>query len=396
MDPLAGRAQQRDNHAMSMLQLLPWCNLTTPHDVGDLRLVPLVVGKQLPGVSLEVQKAIRQLASTYRSLDGKPVSRCAIAYFSDGDPIRELTPDEVHESAELIHLACFASLAARRFFQGTYSNSTCFTRYVQRFHDTRGIAVQTRRRDGYSLAACILPETVFGVPPHAASVRDVEIDDDLLAALVAHRHETSGSEWARYENAIDLFDFANSDDENIPFHMEWVMIASAFQRLTGAPSDADALATAFDAAFVPENQKFGRDATFRRITPNATDRSLRAVWMREFYGLRGEYAHGRIETNRPHSWEPVEHLLLSSIAFPLLVKQLLVNAGRYKMTDDDWAQVDAFEALLDSDFMREPPEQMHSYDWMWPRLQSDVHGRRKMRDFIEDLLAARRENNSAG
>lgn len=302
----------------------------------------------------------------------------------------------MRESAELIQLACFGSLAARRFFRGVYSNSTCFTRYVQRFEDTRGIAVQTRRRDGHSIDGRILPQTVFGVPPHAASVREVEIDDALVAALVAHRLEANAGEWARYENAIDLFNFANSDDDNVPFHVEWVMTAAAFQRLTGAASDADAVATMFEAAVVPEKQKFGRDATFRRLNPNAMDRTLRSVWMREFYSLRGEYAHGRIATNRPHSWEPFEHLLLSAIGFPLLVKQLLANAQRYEMTDNDWAQVDAFEALLDSDFMRQPPDQMHSYDWIWPRLQSDANGQRHMREFINDLMAARRGNGDAG
>lgn len=379
-----------------MLQLLPWCNLTQPHDIGDLRLLPLVSGERLNGVSAELETAIRQLASTYRSLEGKPVRRCAIAFFEGGDPTRELTSDEIRESAELIHLACFASLAGRAFFRDTYSNSTCFTRYVQRFQDTRGIAVQTRRRDGYSLDGRILPQTVFGVPPHAASVREVEVDDALVAALVEHRREANASEWARFENAIDLFNFANSDDENVPFHVEWVMTAAAFQRLTGAASDADAVATAFENAVVPENHKLGRDATFRRMGINTADRTLRSIWMREFYSLRGEYAHGRIATNRPHSWEPFEHLLLSAIAFPLLVKSFLAKARRYQLTVDDWAQVDAFETLLDSDFMREPPDQMHSYDWVWTRLQSDAHGNRRMREFIEDLFATRRQDDGAG
>ncbi|HEX3534619.1 MAG TPA: hypothetical protein VHT23_10395 [Gemmatimonadaceae bacterium] len=373
---------------MSMLHLLPWCNLTKPYNIGDLRLVPLVSGKQLAVVSTEVERSIRQLASAYRSLDGMPVSRCAMAYF-EGDPMRELAPDEIRESSELIQLACFASLAARRFFRDTYSNSTCFTRYVQRFQDTRSIAVQTRRRDGYSLDGRVLPQTVFGIPPHAASVREVKIDDTLLAALVAHRREAKAGEWARYENAIDLFNFANSDDENVPFHVEWVMLAAAFQRLTGAASDADAVATAFEAVVVPENPRFVRDVRFRRTSATAANRSLRSAWMREFYSLRGEYAHGRIATNRPHLWEPIERLLLSAIAFPLLAKQMLAKSSRYGFTDDDWSQVDAFEALLDSDFMREPSDQAHGSDWIWTRLQSDVHGARRLRRFIKERLKMR-------
>lgn len=370
-----------------MLQFLPWCATTKSYDLGDLRLLRVTAEEPIPGVQPAPGATIKRFLQSYRDIEGNVVDPCVLVTFRSDDATRELDGEELGQCAEEIQLACFSSLSARRFFRSPYSNSSCFIRVIQTYQDQSGIAVRTRRRDGGTLDGRTLPTTIFGIPPQAAAVHEVYLDEVVFRALVRHRDAVKTSEWMRWQNAIDCFNFANSDDSGVPLHVEWIMVASAFQRLTDARSDADAIASAFESAIQPEQAILAGSAAVRPpINSNAAARSLRSVWAREFYELRGEYAHGKLTTNRAHIWEPFEHLLISAIAFPLLVKSLLAQAGNYVITDDDWAQIDAFESLLDSDFMVAPSDQMNSWDFVWPRLQSRHHGRRRLRALVNEAF----------
>jgi hypothetical protein len=64
-----------------------------------------------------------------------------------------------------------------------------------------------------------------------------------------------------------------------------------------------------------------------------------------------------------------EHLMLATIAFPLVVKSLLVKAGTYQFTEDDRLQIDCVEALANTlDFFVPPPDAQSSWDSVWGRL----------------------------
>lgn len=380
---------------MGTLQILPWCALSKSYEFGKLRLIRVQRHERIDGTSQSSEALIRRFLAAYRNIEGEVVAPCALVAFKDSDPSRDLTSEELEESAEDVQLAAFASLAGRRFFRSPYSNSTCFIRYVQRFQDARGIAVSTRRRDGRTLAGWSVSDTVFGIPPQASAVHEVLIDEPLTSALMSHRESTNPSEWVRWQNAIDCFNFANSDDSAVPLHVEWIMVAAAFQRIVGARSDADAIASAFEEAIQPEQPILAGSATRKPKSPNAASRMLRSVWAREFYELRGEFAHGQITTNRKHVWEPFEHMLLAGIAFPLLVRALLERASAYSMTDDDWAQIDAFESLLDSNFTQPPLDQQNSWDWIWPRLESKFHGRRRLRQIVTDAFERARKGDAS-
>jgi hypothetical protein len=380
---------------MSTLQILPWCAIATTYQLGNVRLIRVDAETPIDGASKTSEVLIRKFIAAYLDIEGRKVSPCALVAFKGSDPARDLTADELEESAEDVQLATFGSLAARRFFRSPYSNSTCFTRYVQRFEDARGIAISSRRRDGGALAAWSASQTVFGIPPQASAVREVVIDEALTSSLMTYREGANPGDWVRWQNAVDCFNFANSDDSAIPLHVEWVMVAAAFQRLVGARSDADAIASAFEEALQPEDPILAGSATRRPESPNAANRSLRAVWAREFYELRGEYAHGRLTTNRKHVWTPFEHMLLAAIAFPLLVKSLLAESSAYILTDSDWAQVDAFESLLNSNFLEPPHDQQNSWDWIWTRLESKFHGNRRLRHIVNEAFQRVRDGDAS-
>jgi hypothetical protein len=72
---------------------------------------------------------------------------------------------------------------------------------------------------------------------------------------------------------------------------------------------------------------------------------VREAWIRDFFRVRNDHAHGRREGRYPSVSSRAEHLLLGAFAFPLLVKSLLSQGGHYTLTDDDQLHTDALEHL---------------------------------------------------
>jgi hypothetical protein len=73
--------------------------------------------------------------------------------------------------------------------------------------------------------------------------------------------------------------------------------------------------------------------------------TVRQIWVRDLYRLRGDLAHGKVSPRFPSIWKTDEHLLLAAFVFPLLVKSLLSAAGAYTLTEGDEVSIDAFERL---------------------------------------------------
>lgn len=96
---------------------------------------------------------------------------------------------------------------------------------------------------------------------------------------------------------------------------------------------------------------------------------VRFEWLKEFYRVRGDFAHGRLTTRQPMAWSALEHLTLAAIAFPLLVRCLLQGAGAYALTRDDVAAVEVFESFADqAGFLTAPPDARNSMDSWWTRM----------------------------
>jgi hypothetical protein len=73
-------------------------------------------------------------------------------------------------------------------------------------------------------------------------------------------------------------------------------------------------------------------------------------------------------------WTPLEHLVLATIAFPLVVKYLLSKVARYNLTDQDEAEINSFERFADTrDFLQDPPDTHGSGDSHWKRLVDRYH-----------------------
>jgi hypothetical protein len=129
------------------------------------------------------------------------------------------------------------------------------------------------------------------------------------------------------------------------------------------------VAAKFAQAMVPKVSLLTSNANRRSNKWTDNRQSLRYEWMREFYRIRGDFAHGKLNTRQSAMWEPLEHLVLATIAFPLLVKSLLSKDNKYTLTNDDGAQINCFEQFADTDnFLTAPPNQQGSLDSHWRRL----------------------------
>ena len=380
---------------MATLQFMPWCPIDKVYHAGEISIIPFDRDERSGDLDELTICQVRIILSSYRNLEGHPVEKVALIKYEDRPVLADLNDNEIEITRECADLVCFSGLANREYFNqvGAYCNADCFLLYGQKFKDDPSfIGVTSRRREGRNIDGRPLAETIFSIPVHTNYVSAVTLDEELLLALINFRNSSKEKEWSRWQNAISCFNQANTDNDTVRYQVEWVLLASAFEHLLSARSDAKDVANKFSDTFVPttplEIGKAKRHST-KWQDPN---RHLRYEWMKEFYRVRGDFAHGKLRTRQPIAWEPLEHVVLATIAFPLVVKSLLVKEGAYRLSDDDQAQMDAFESIADEDFLKPPPDRESSIDSWFSRLTRKARWDLATRQAAEELKRKRKED----
>jgi hypothetical protein len=349
-----------------ILPIMPWCRIDRAYDVGDITIIPYL--GQIEDVDELVQRALARVLSTYRDIQGRPVDHAAVVRYVGKGFGSDLSDDEIEAAYEWVQLACFAGLAGRQFFTPEApGNSDAFILYVQRLQDADFVALRTRRREGHTWSAWPLDAIVLTVPTHVSPVRSVSLDARLLDGLMAFSVKRT-LDWGRWQHALSCFNQANTDGDTFGHQVEWGLMCSAFEQLLGADSKAEDVADRFAKTVVPSRPLLAPDAQRRLERWKDAAAPVRYEWLKEFYRVRGDFAHGRLTTRQPMAWHPIEHLTLAAIAFPLLVRLLLQSAGTYRLTADDVAAIEVFEKFADqSDFLQLPPDTRNSLDTWWAR-----------------------------
>src|SRR2546427_359779 len=162
--------------------------------------------------------------------------------------------------------------------------------YVQRLENADFIAIRTRRREGHTWSAWPLDSVVMSVPAHVSPVRLVSLDPRLLDALVAIARR-GDPDWGRWQHALSCFNQGNTDSDAFRYQVEWGLLCSAFERLLDAASDYDDVAAKFAGTMVPSSPLLARDARRRIDRWKDPGASVRFEWLREFYRVRGDFAH---------------------------------------------------------------------------------------------------------
>lgn len=372
---------------MATLHFLPWCRIDKQYAIGQISIIPIQRAAAEGGLSPSTTETIKKILSGYKDIEGRPVSYFAIVRYEDLDELADITGEQFQIMNDCLQLACFAGLAKRAYFNamGPYCNTDCFILYGQRYTGSQFTALSSRRRDGHASDMRHLSKVAFSIPLHISNAGSVILDDALLSALVSFRNVAEPEVWARWQNAIACYNQANTDNETVRHQVEWVLMCSAFEHILDARSEAKDVARRFADTFVPRQPLQTKDAKRRSATWTNPEEHLRFEWMREFYRIRGDFAHGKLLTRQPATWNVAEHLCLAAIAFPLMVRSLLKRSGQYSQTDNDAAQVNCFERLADDAFLEDPPDQRHSGDSVWSRLISEEKMSLIMERTVEDL-----------
>lgn len=376
---------------MSLLQFMPWCPIDKPRVVGSITFVPFQRDERIDGLDELTMCRVRTILACYRDLEGHPVRTATLVRYEDRDLLAELTEKEMEDTRDWVSLACFSALAKRAYFNpvGPYCNADSFVVYGQRFSDEPTFtSIVSRRREGRTFDARPLADTVFSIPVHDSPVKQIRFDEALLTALVSFRAMASAEEWGRWQNAISCFNQANTDSDAVSYQVEWVLLCSAYERILDARPKAKDVARRLADTVVPIAPTLASGAKRSSSKWSGAAVHLRYEWMKEFYDVRGAFAHGKLETKRPLVWTPLEHLVLATIAFPLVARYLLVKSGTYMITDQDQATVDAFEKLADEDLLTRPPDAGGSLDSVLSRLMASARTEVVKRRAVETLKSS--------
>ena len=132
-----------------MFPIQPWCRLERACRVENVEIAPYF--GHLDGADDATQELFRLVLGTYRNIEGKPVDHAAVVRYAEIPFGQDLTSQVIGELNEAVTLACFASLAARRFFTPEAPvNSDVFGLFIQRLDNPEFIAFRSRRREGHT------------------------------------------------------------------------------------------------------------------------------------------------------------------------------------------------------------------------------------------------------
>ena len=357
-----------------MLLFMPWCQIDKRYDFDHIRILPYRRGIPTDGLDQVQQDRVDAIIGMYKTIEDKPIHSASLLCLAGKAPIDELTEIEKDLAFELADLICFSGLARREFFAsaGHYCNRDSFTVYGQEFGPPDHGVLTWRQRQGRCSSVWPMRKVGFSIPIHCYTVHEVTIDASLFESLVKYRAQANPREWDRWRDCISCFNQANTDSDNIRLQVEWVFMVGAFQRLLNANQKDKDVARRFSNTVVPKTSLQTSTSQRRARHWQASQEPLRYQWMREFYQIRNEFAHGQLSSSRSPVWTPMEHIVLGAIAFPLLVKCLLGERGLYSLSYNDRWEVDCFERLADTkDFLNPPTDPQSSHDTHWNRLHQE-------------------------
>ena len=331
---------------------LPWVSLSAPLVIGRLRLLPYERGKapgDLPHCS---QESLDRVMSAYAGHTNRGVRSATLIemgeWYTGMDVMLKM--DEFFLMRNFIGMA---ALSKRRFGgHFGYCNFDTYKLVVQRFTKSSAgkQAIRSRRRDGSTIAYWSASDFAFQRPLHVEERASVDLDEDLLLALL-NLPAGSGS----ILEAIREYAHANTDSPDVMPHVELVMMTSAFEWLLDSGPNTKRFRQNLAAAVADIGRVEEGDIAvpLREAWANARpDASgLLDAWAAEFIALRGSSAHGANRQIKSFVWPLQTHLMFAAMLFPLLLKRWCAKVSTYKPPYLDSLILQRIEAFIASDPM---------------------------------------------
>lgn len=375
------------DQSMSMLAFLPWLSLKKSIVVGEFELIPYLRDLQPAGQGTQLQGILDRVLAPYRS-GAQPISSATLIRIDNNEFICDFTEEERAALFIICELLAISGLAVREYFTyGGYQNRDNFRLVIQAFATAgEGAAITSRRRDGSNMN--YWDESSYKVQkPEHIPLETNRIDHLLLDALVQARNS---KHWERIYEALLSFNLANTDNAEVSEHIEAVLLTSAFERLLDCRSGKEnELAKQFTRVCSP-SQNLVLQSCSALENSEITNRfkrasTIREMWIRDFFRLRGNLAHGNIESRYTPVWSLRNHLLLASYAFPIALKCELATLGLYAKTENDQEAVDMFEPLTCEDHFRQVLNRHNPREHPWNKVKKQVALSRMRKKLAEEF-----------
>ncbi len=380
---------------MPVVAFFPWLKIKEKIVLGNIKLTPYNIEQDESGSN--IKKACNKVFSSY-CISSRPVSELTVLSYKDKLLFDDITDEEINDLFIAAEFIAFSAISRREYFQfsGNYCNKDDFLFYIQIFDETfNGAHFKTRKRDGLS-EQFSSSDNLKTIKPDNATNRTVNIDKELLASLLELQKNKNTKAYNEIFEAIYSFNRANTDNNYFNEPFEIVLVLGAIQRILGcSSSDITELSRNFIDFFKPSiDLKINESQKLKNVKHIDKIKIIREEWIRDLYKLRGDFAHGKLYSNKNIIWSVREHLLLASYVFSLLVKCRLEKEGYYKLIEkdeydetgiyqikySDLFQINVFEKLLDADLFTLEKDEDGEDNWPWIRI---IAGK-KLRDIIEE------------
>ncbi len=381
---------------VSMLVFFPWLKLRDSLHVGDFTLIPYKRGSEPVGPGAPLQEVLDTITKPYLGQAEQPIGYATLVQVGQGDLTHDL--DEQQRTAVFVfsELLTACGLSCREYFQSggmMYWNRDNFRLVVQQFADPHGgVTITTRRRDGSTLS--YWSEDAYHVqkPDHVPLGGDIHVDERLLEALLRARESKT---WDRLWASVVSFDFANTDSAYMAGETEAVLLSGAFERLLDCDRGKEnELAERFSRALTRRKDVTVADCVrlssldiSKKFRKSA---SIRDMWIRDFFRLRGDLAHGRLSAGYSPAWSLLNHLLLGSYVFPLVLKSVLAGNGLYTLEEGDQFRIDLFESLACEEHFGPGTDKHDRGAYAWNRV-IDCASREETKRRAVEILRSLRE-----
>jgi hypothetical protein len=329
---------------MGALAFFPWLRL--PSDLKPIHAAGFELLRYAHDEYKEANaEAVGAVLAPYAEGARTPLREAVLLRVAGRDIVDDLDASQIEAAFQFAEMVALAGLSKRQFFSHSgYSNRDAYRLIIQKFDKPgKGSLQQSLRRDGVSSLYIMDPAYRVECPSHVSRLERVNIDEQLLQALVSCRKAANADDFI--ESTV-TFNLANTDNPAIAQHVELVLSSGALEKVLGLHhGKEDQLANALSKCLRPHVDVAIKNSP-RAAMAQGKSTSLRELWIRDLYRYRNEFAHGNVAAKRARIWNVREHLLLSSYVFPLVIKAQLAAAGFYTLTDDDHLEVDTFEPLL--------------------------------------------------
>jgi hypothetical protein len=335
---------------MSFVIFMPWATVAEESRVGEFIFWPVKCNERAREGLVQAEGAVARVLSAYHDLCERPISSATQIRVDGRDPLADISQDDLDDLFTVGEVVAFGGLAARdtrksfRGFASEYSNRDSFRVIAQGFKPDDvapavGASVVVRRRGSATFMAFQSKVWIQRQPDHVEELASFHIDEALCAAVLRRMDDDAG-----FDQAIRLFNSANTDRSDTSEASEVIDVVSAFQRLFDTGSACEEVAERLEDLLASSCAKAALPAEFPHR--KYASRPL-AGWLFDLCTLRGNVGHGhRAEKYKRQWWKTQTHLVLASIIFPLAVKLVLQRAKKLTLTEEDERRIGWIDHLL--------------------------------------------------